>query len=63
MCEKCDKNVHTCNNCYWGQVDTKMNPDACSECERDKKTGTPSEWMELGNIYCRKCGRKLKKEK
>lgn len=61
MCQLCDENIHTCNNCYWGQVDNKVNPDTCSEC--NYSTGKPSEWLSLGDIFCRQCGKNLKENK
>lgn len=61
MCQLCDENIKTCSNCYWGQVENKINPDACSEC--DYSTGTPSEWLSLGDTFCRQCGKKLKPNK
>lgn len=63
MCEICDENVHTCNNCYWGQIDSKTIFDVCEDCVQSKNHVMPTEWSPLGDTYCRKCGRKLKDDK
>ena len=53
-CSLCDGH-RGCDNCYYGQIETKICFDACEDC--DIKTMT--EWRSLGDNYCRNCGRKL----
>ena len=57
-CHLCDD--HTgCDNCYYGQVDGKVNHSHCEDCE-PLPGGVMTGWEPLGDNYCRHCGRKLK---
>lgn len=53
-CHLCD-NHRGCDNCYYGQVETKILNEYCEDCSIEL-----SEWRPLGDNYCRDCGRKLK---
>jgi len=58
ICHLCDGH-QGCDNCYYGQVDSKMPHSHCEDCE-SLKDGVMTGWESLGDNYCRNCGRKLK---
>ncbi len=58
ICHLCDSHKG-CDNCYYGQVDTRVPHGHCEGCD-SLPTGDMSEWEPLGDNYCRNCGRKLK---
>lgn len=59
-CPLCDSH-HGCDNCYYGQVESKELHPHCEDCEHNGDE-VPTQWQPLDDIYCRKCGRKLSQE-
>ena len=59
-CNICDSHMG-CDNCYWGQIETKTLNAHCEDCW-STITHALTEWRPLGDKFCRNCGRKLVKE-